>query len=88
MNNSDIRTLINMTSQLSLAISEVDVEYGESLERIELVIKKNLERIKKNVPDIVEGLFILECPNSARPELLCALRQSVRNCRNFRLKGI
>lgn len=59
VNNSDIRTLINMTSQLSLAISEVDVEYGESLERIELVIKKNLERIKKNVPDIVEGPFYL-----------------------------
>lgn len=59
VNNSDIRTLVNMTSQLSLAISEVDIEYGESLERVELVIRDNLESIKKNVPDIVEGPFYL-----------------------------
>lgn len=59
VNNSDIRTLINMTSQLSLAVSEVDVEYGESLERIEQVISKNLETIHKNIPDISEGPFYL-----------------------------
>lgn len=59
VNNSDIRTLVNMTSQLSLAISEVDIEYGESLERVELVIKENLENIKKNVPDIAEGPFYM-----------------------------
>ncbi len=59
VNNSDIRTLINMTSQLSLAVSEVDVEYGESLERIELVIKDNLKEIKKNIPDIAEGPFYM-----------------------------
>ena len=57
--NSDIRTLVNMTSQLSLAISEVDIEYGESLERVELVIKDNLETIKKNIPDIAEGPFYM-----------------------------
>lgn len=59
VNNSDIRTLVNMTSQLSLAISEVDIEYGESLERVELVIKDNLENIKNNIPDIVEGPFYM-----------------------------
>lgn len=59
VNNSDIRTLVNMTSQLSLAISEVDIEYGESLERVELVIRDNLESIGNNVPDIVEGPFYL-----------------------------
>lgn len=57
--NSDIRTLVNMTSQLSLAISEVDIEYGESLERVELVIKDNLETIRNNIPDIVEGPFYM-----------------------------
>ena len=59
VNNSDIRTLINMTSQLSLAISEIDIEYGESLERVELVIKNNLEAIKVNIPDIAEGPFYM-----------------------------
>ena len=59
VNNSDIRTLVNMTSQLSLAISEVDVEYGESLERVEVVIRDNLAAIADNIPDIVEGPYYM-----------------------------
>ncbi len=57
INNSDIRTLVNMTSELSMAISEVDIEYGESLERVEQVIEKNLTVIKEKVPSIVEGPY-------------------------------
>ncbi len=59
VNNSDVRTLINMTSHLSLAISEVDVEYGESLERVELIIQKNLGKMRKNIPDIADGPYYL-----------------------------
>ena len=59
VNNSDIRTLVNMTSQLSLAICEVDIEYGESLERVEVVIKNNLEAIKAAIPDISEGPYYM-----------------------------
>lgn len=59
VNNSDIRTLVNMTSQLSLAVSEIDIEYGESLERVELVIKESLPSIKENIPDIAEGPFYM-----------------------------
>ena len=43
VNNSDIRTLVNMTSQLSLAISEKD----------------NLDSLRKNIPDIAEGPFYM-----------------------------
>ncbi len=57
INNSDIRTLVNMTSELSLAVSDVDVEYGESLERVEKVIENNLQRIKEKVPAIVDGPY-------------------------------
>ena len=59
VNNSDIRTLVNMTSQLSLAISEIDIEYGESLERVELIIKDNLDAIRNNIPGIAEGPFYM-----------------------------
>lgn len=59
VNNSDIRTLINMTSQLSLAVSEIDMEYGESLEKVELIIRNNLDEMRKNIPDIVEGPFYM-----------------------------
>lgn len=59
INNSDIRTLVNMTSQLSLAICDVDIEYDESLERVELIIKENLTAIREKIPDIAEGPFYL-----------------------------
>ncbi len=57
INNSDIRTLINMTGDLSYAISEVDIEYGESLERVEKVIEENLPVIKEKIPAIVDGPY-------------------------------
>ncbi len=57
INNSDIRTLINMTSELSLAISEVDIEYGESLERVEQVIAENLPVIREKIPSITDGPY-------------------------------
>lgn len=55
MNNSDLRTIINMTNELSLAICDVDIEYSESLERVETVIKDNLSQIRRNVPAIQDG---------------------------------
>ncbi len=57
INNSDIRTLINMTGDLSVAISEVDIEYGESLERVESVLQANLHVMKEKIPAIVEGPY-------------------------------
>ena len=57
INNSDMRTFVNMTSQLSLAICDVQIEYGESLERVEAVIAKNIDRIKEDIPDIQDGPY-------------------------------
>lgn len=53
INNSDVKTVVNMTNQLSLAICEIGIEYGESLERVESILKDNLDAI----PDIKEGPF-------------------------------
>ena len=57
INNSTISAVINQTKQLSVAKAYISIEYGESLQRVELVIKNNLEVIKKNIPQIVEGPF-------------------------------
>ncbi len=57
INNSDVRTLVNMTGDLSYAISEVDIEYGESLERVEKVIEDNLAVIKEKIPAIMDGPY-------------------------------
>ena len=55
VNNSDIRSLINMTNKASVALIEVDIDYRESIERVEAVIKANLNRMKEHIPAIIEG---------------------------------
>ena len=57
INNADIKTLVNMTNQLSLAYCDMSIEYGESLERVEAILKDNLNTIKENIPEIVEGPY-------------------------------
>lgn len=57
INNADIKTLVNMTNQLSLAYCDMSIEYGESLERVEAILKDNLDKIKENIPEIVEGPY-------------------------------
>ena len=57
INNSSIHAVINQTKQLSVAKAYISIEYGESLQRVELVIRDNLDNIKKNIPQIVEGPF-------------------------------
>ncbi|MEG1806118.1 MAG: mechanosensitive ion channel family protein [Clostridia bacterium] len=55
--NSDIRSIVNMTSDLSIAACDVGIEYGESLERVELILNKNLDAIKERIPSIIEGPY-------------------------------
>ena len=57
INNSDIRSMVNLTDQLSLVSIDMSIEYGESLERVEAIIAQNIDEIKKSVPKIVEGPF-------------------------------
>ncbi|MBP5245889.1 MAG: mechanosensitive ion channel family protein [Clostridia bacterium] len=57
INNAHVQTVINMTNQLSLAICDIGIEYGESLERVEAILKENFPKIKEAIPDIKEGPF-------------------------------
>ena len=57
INNSDIRSMVNMTNQLSIASIEISIEYGESLERVEAVIAANVGKIKEAIPGIIEGPY-------------------------------
>jgi small conductance mechanosensitive channel len=57
INNADLKTVINMTNQLSLAVCDIGIEYGESLERVEAILNDNLSKIKEAIPDIKEGPF-------------------------------
>lgn len=57
VNNSQITTVVNQTQQISQASVTVGVKYGESLPRVEIVIRDNLETIKEHIPAIIEGPY-------------------------------
>ena len=46
-----------MTKETSFAAVEVGIEYGESLERVENILSKELPNIKKRLPAIIDGPF-------------------------------
>lgn len=56
-NNSKISSVINMTKQYSYAILDIGVEYNESLEHIESVLKEELPKIHSRIPAIVNGPY-------------------------------
>ena len=55
--NSDIKSIINQTKELSLAKCYISTSYNDRIEHIEKVIADNLEAIKERIPAIVEGPF-------------------------------
>lgn len=57
INNSQIASIINQSKELSVTTCVVSIDYRESIPRVELIIKNNLERIKKNIPEIVDGPY-------------------------------
>lgn len=63
INNSDIRGAINTTTSLSKAICEISIGYDEDIERVELIINKNLHEIRNNIPKIVEGPYYVGVQN-------------------------
>ena len=57
INNSEIKTIINQTQELSIAKCYVAISYLMPIEKVEAVIADNLESIKNNIPAIVEGPY-------------------------------
>lgn len=72
INNSEIKSIINQTQDLSLATCEVGIEYGESIEKVETIIQANLAIMKENIPSIVEGPYYkgVKALNSSSVDLL------------------
>ena len=57
INNSEIKTIINQTQELSIAKTYVSISYGTPIEKVESVIADNIEGLKDKIPDVVEGPY-------------------------------
>ncbi len=55
--NSDISNVVNMTKEVSYASCDVGIEYGESLERVENILQKELPFIRSRLPKAIDGPF-------------------------------
>ncbi|MDO9630071.1 MAG: mechanosensitive ion channel family protein [Acholeplasmataceae bacterium] len=57
INNSDVRGAINTSCNPSVSICTISIEYGSDLPKVEKIVRDNLESMKKNIPEIIEGPF-------------------------------
>ena len=57
INNSDIKSVVNMSRELSLAIIDCEYPYDVPQELVEKILMENLDTIKEKIPAIVEGPF-------------------------------
>lgn len=55
--NRSISDVINMTKKTSIASCDVGIEYGESIERVESILAKELPLMKERIPAILDGPF-------------------------------
>ena len=57
INNSEIKTIINQSKEVSLAKCYVATRYEDRIENIEAIIADNLDSIKEKIPAIIEGPY-------------------------------
>lgn len=55
--NSKISGVINMTKEYSYAVCDIEIDFNESLEKVENCINKALPIMKKNIKGIVDGPY-------------------------------
>ncbi len=92
--NSEVSDVTNMTKESSYATCEMDIEYGESLERVENILEKEFPNIRRRLPAIEEGPFykgvvslddnsvtiriVVQCAESNRGQLERDLRREMK----------
>lgn len=57
INNSDIKNVVNLSRELSLAVVDCEVSYDVPIELVEKILKDNLPAMKDKIPQIIEGPF-------------------------------
>ncbi|WP_294440559.1 mechanosensitive ion channel domain-containing protein [uncultured Slackia sp.] len=92
--NSEVSDVVNMTKELSYATCDMDIEYGESLERAENILETEFPNIRRRLPAILDGPFykgvvslddntvtirmVVQCAESSRGQLERDLRREMK----------
>lgn len=94
LRNSEVSNVVNMTKESSYASCDMDIEYGESLERVESVLEQEFPNIRRRFPAIEDGPFykgvvalndnsvtlriVVQCAETARGQLERDLRREMK----------
>lgn len=54
-NNSDISGVVNMTKETSVAACHISIEYGQDIDYVEAVLKRDLPLLREQNPKILDG---------------------------------
>jgi len=73
INNSNIKDLVNNSRELSLVINNIGFDYGIPYDKVAEAIESNLDRIRQNVPAIVEGPYFKGLKTFKSSEILVML---------------
>ena len=57
INNSDIKNVVNLSRELSLAAVDCEFGYDVPIEVVEKLFKDNLDKFKEKIPGIIEGPY-------------------------------
>ena len=57
INNSDIKNVVNLSRELSIAVVDCEFPYDVPLEFVEKLLKDHLEDMQQKIPAIIEGPF-------------------------------
>lgn len=57
INNSDIKNVVNLSRELSLAVVDCEFSYDVPLEFVETLFKEHLDEFAQKIPAIVEGPY-------------------------------
>ncbi|HIT44817.1 MAG TPA: mechanosensitive ion channel [Candidatus Aphodovivens excrementavium] len=94
LRNSEVSNVVNMTKESSYASCDMDIEYGESLERVESILQDEFPNIRRRLPAIEDGPFykgivaltdnsvtiriVVQCAETARGQLERDLRREMK----------
>ena len=58
-NNSEISGVLNMTKEASKAICDIRIEYGQDIDYVEEVLKREMPKLREDNPKIIDGPQLL-----------------------------
>ena len=86
INNSDIKSVVNMSRELSLAIIDCEYPYDVPQEVVERVLMQNLDNIKAKIPAITDGPYYKGVSQYEDSNVACRLVAQCKEVDRFQVQ--